>query len=292
MMKSKIKAEYDSKRENIYNLDHLQIDEKNRSALYTTIKEVKEEFGKLLVKRNELIKRLGNAFESVVSNPGIICRKIKNSLQEEIKDKIISARDIERHCPDKWKKKTKQQKNDKLSLSEQVIGNPQQQTVATQEGKLGVINETSSNTDDVNQLQDQNGISGSNGTQLTATNQCKSLSCNKPDVRTESSSINNAGTVQTLSHTWDTQIGSLEAQTSMQTADENPVIEFKFTIPKEEYGMVKDAMDKSKASISLKFDGNKKFLGADPDVFDNSEQKMKIQNPVKRPRTSNLRSKE
>jgi hypothetical protein len=56
--------------------------------------------------------------------------------------------------------------------------------------------------------------------------------------------------------------------------------------------MVKDAMDKSKASISLKFDGNKKFLGADPDVLDNSEQKMKIQNPVKRPRISNLRSKE
>jgi hypothetical protein len=92
-----------------------------------------------------------------------------------------------------------------------------------------------------------------------------------------------------LSHPSEKQIGCLEGQTLLQTA-ENPVIEF--TIPREKYGIVKDAMDKSKASIFVKFDGNKKFLGADPDVLDNSEQKMKIQNPVKRPRISNLRSKE
>lgn len=41
--------------------------------------------------------------------------------------------------------------------------------------------------------------------------------------------------------------------------------------------MVRDAMDRSKASIFVKFDENRNFLRADPDVFDNSEQKMKIQ---------------
>ena len=48
-------------------------DEKNGSVLDTTIKEVKQEFRshhqQLLVKRKELITRLGKAFEAVVSNP-------------------------------------------------------------------------------------------------------------------------------------------------------------------------------------------------------------------------------
>ncbi|MGC2570398.1 MAG: hypothetical protein WA364_02720 [Candidatus Nitrosopolaris sp.] len=34
----------------------------------------------------------------------------------------------------------------------------------------------------------------------------------------------------------------------------------------DKYEMVRDAMDNSKASIFVKFDGNKNFLGANPDV--------------------------
>src|SRR5215469_18708233 len=80
-------------------------DENNRSVLNTTIKEVKKGFKKLITKRKELIIRLGNAFESVyASNPESVCKKIKNCLREEIAGGIISARDIERYCPDKWKK--------------------------------------------------------------------------------------------------------------------------------------------------------------------------------------------
>jgi hypothetical protein len=73
-----------------------------------------------------------------------------------------------------------------------------------------------------------------------------------------------------VSHPSDKQIDGLEAQTikrtSMQTADEIPV-EF-ISIPREKYGTVRDAMNKSKASIFVKFDRNKNFLGADPDVHD------------------------
>src|SRR5437660_1446960 len=69
-------------------------DEKNRSVLDTAIKEVKKEFRKLLIKRKELITRLGNAFERVyASNPESVCEEIKNCLREEIADRIISARD-------------------------------------------------------------------------------------------------------------------------------------------------------------------------------------------------------
>jgi hypothetical protein len=48
--------------------------------------------------------------------------------------------------------------------------------------------------------------------------------------------------------------------TLLQTADE-------FAIPREKYGIITDVMDKSKASILVKFDGNNRFLSADPDVY-------------------------
>ncbi len=97
---------------NIMALKPSLTDDKNTSDLDTTVKEVKKELRKLLIKRKELITELGNAFERVVSNPESVCEEIKNSLRDEIRDKIISAMDIERYCPDKWKKKTKP-KNDK-----------------------------------------------------------------------------------------------------------------------------------------------------------------------------------
>ena len=96
------------------------IDHENTSDVDTIIDEVKQE-----IRNQELITRLGDAFESVVSNPESVCEEIKNCLREEIAGKIISARDIERYCPDKWKKKTKP-KNDKLSFSKQVEEKSQQ----------------------------------------------------------------------------------------------------------------------------------------------------------------------
>jgi hypothetical protein len=105
-----------------------------KSHLDTILEEVKKEFRNLVIKRRELITRLGSAFESVVSNPESVCEEIKNSLQEEIADRIISARDIERYCPDKWKKKTKP-KNDKLSFSKPIEQKPQQQIAAANQGE-------------------------------------------------------------------------------------------------------------------------------------------------------------
>lgn len=118
-----------------------------KSDLDTIIEQVKQEFKNLLIKRRELITRLGNAFESVVSNSESVCEEIKNSLQEEIADKIISARDIERYCPDKWKKKTKP-KNDKLSFSKPVEEKPLQKIAVTQGNKsVGVTCRSTINTD-------------------------------------------------------------------------------------------------------------------------------------------------
>jgi hypothetical protein len=336
---------------NTYKVAQLSLtDEKNRSVLDTKIKEVKQEFRSLLVKRKDLITRLGKAFEAAILNPKDVCEEIKNCLHQEIVDKIISARDIERYCPDRWKQKTKPQ-NDNLSFSKQSEQKPQLQIAAMQGGKSVITNETSSITkasEDVNQIHDQSkqdGISVDNNyeAQTTVTNpiiEGELVSYNEPkdntvsvgdsassdvvqklqphqeysqhdqkeikqlqrqlyELRQEhvdnvsqiaklSAEVRHFKELQTLqkdnasndvvqklvSQSSDKQIDGLEAQTlkqtSMQTANEIPVIAV--TILKEKYGIVIHAMDNSKASISVKFDRNKNFLGADPDtVFNNSE---------------------
>jgi hypothetical protein len=88
----------------------------NGSSLDEIIQQVKQEFKSILVKRRELVLKLGNAFEKVVANPESICEEIKNVLQDEIAEKVISARNIEMYCPSKWKKKTKP-KNERISFS-------------------------------------------------------------------------------------------------------------------------------------------------------------------------------
>jgi hypothetical protein len=88
----------------------------NGSSLDEVIQQVKQEFKSFLIKRRELILKLGNAFEKLVPKPESICEEIKIVLREEITEHIISSRDIERYSPEKWKKKTKPQKNDKLSF--------------------------------------------------------------------------------------------------------------------------------------------------------------------------------
>jgi hypothetical protein len=223
--------------------------------LDTIINEVRQEFRKQLVKRKELIARLGNAFESVGSNPESICKKIKNSLHQEIADEVITSRDIERYCLDKWKKKTKP-KNDNLSFSKQE--NPQQQIVEAQEGKSPTTNQTANDTSDsINQqqlnLSKQNeiDINDNSEAQLTSTTNHSKLHELKDSV--EAPHKDDFTTGKILSHSSDKQ------ECSQRVA-----------IPKEKYAMVQDAMKKSKASIFVKFDGNNNFLGADPDVFDNS----------------------
>ena len=251
---------------NTSNIKALKPDEKNISNLKTAIKEVKQEFRnhhqQLLFKREELITRLGNAFEGVESNQENICKKIKNSLREEIADGIVSARDIERYCPDKWKKKTKPKKNDNLSFSEQQE-KPQQPIVVIQEGKSLTINETANDTsNDINHqqldLSKQNRILNNDNSEVQLTSAANHSKLHELKVSVEASHEDDFTTGKILSHPSDKQ------ECSQRVA-----------IPKEKYAMVRDAMKKSKASIFVKFDRNNNFLGADPDVhnktvFDNS----------------------
>jgi uncharacterized protein YpuA (DUF1002 family) len=66
-----------------------------KSELNSIIEEVRTELRTILLKRQQLIEKLGSAFEKVIANRESICEEIKNCLKEEISADIISARTIE-----------------------------------------------------------------------------------------------------------------------------------------------------------------------------------------------------
>lgn len=124
------------------------IDIKNRTGVDAIIEEVKRELRSVFVKTDEQIKRLGNALKKVVKREESICEEIKNALKEEIAEGVISTRTIELHCPTEWKRKTKpkQWENEKISFSKQLKEKPQQQIVATNQGKSVIYGEPAPST--------------------------------------------------------------------------------------------------------------------------------------------------
>jgi hypothetical protein len=97
--------------------NHSEIKDDNLD-INTVIDDVRQEFKNILVKREELVKILGEAFEKIHQKEDV-CAEIKKELREEIAQGLISRRDIERYCPDEWKQKTKPKKgeNEKMSFS-------------------------------------------------------------------------------------------------------------------------------------------------------------------------------
>jgi hypothetical protein len=221
------------------------------SDLDTIIEQVKQEFRNLLIKRRELITRLGNAFESAVSNPESVCEEIKNSLQEEITDKIISARDIERYCPDKWKKKTKP-KNDKLSFSEPIRRKSQAEIALTTDGKSASYDEPI--TTKTSTIDDSSYVGVAK--KLPPDRLDQQIHSGKECPACEELYAENQELKEAIRRT-----------TALQTADQIAETAFVFLIPKENYKMVRDAMDKSKDSICVTCDESRTLVRAQPDVY-------------------------
>lgn len=88
------------------------------SRIEETIRISKEKLRKLFSSTDSIIKELGAAFESEIADPSMICTRIKQALKEEIDEELITERQIERCCLDKWKKRTKPKgrRNDKMSF--------------------------------------------------------------------------------------------------------------------------------------------------------------------------------
>jgi hypothetical protein len=263
--------------------------------LDSVIKKVKLEFREWkLVKRRSLVIKLGQAYENVVSDSKDVCEEVKNTLRDEIADRLISARDIERYCPDKWKKNTKpkagaKNENDNLSFSKK----PQITVAKTEDGKSIIVNEITSNTkasDDINQhqLHDPSvrnviAANDNNEAQSAMTNQRKSdeLKANADKSTVDSSaalSIQKLPSYLSYKQIEQECTSCLELQDqviqlkeafqriSIPTADQIQAFGFEFIIPTEKYEMVKDAMDKSESAILIKCDWSKRFVRAVPDV--------------------------
>lgn len=138
--------------------DHNNNDNSNHELeieLEIVIRDIKLEFRKLISKRKQLILKLGNAFEKLVSDRESICEEIKNTLKEEIAEGIISARLIECYCPTEWKRKTKpntekkaKPENEKTSFSHTVgqTGQHEEQILVTNQGGSTAYKEPLTNT--------------------------------------------------------------------------------------------------------------------------------------------------
>src|SRR5437867_1322958 len=91
-----------------------------KSKLELVIEEAKKEFKVIGSKSKDIVLKIGKELEKTQGRPEDICEEIKNILNEEIAQGLISRRNIERYCPDNWKKKRRPKKqgvNDNLSLS-------------------------------------------------------------------------------------------------------------------------------------------------------------------------------
>lgn len=99
----------------------LQPQSQLQENLDTEIRLIREEFRTYFTRCDELIRRLGNAIEKAgIIKQVDICHEIKSILAEEIADKKITTRTIDRCCPDEWKHSTKPKgKKDILSFSNQ-----------------------------------------------------------------------------------------------------------------------------------------------------------------------------
>ena len=236
--------------------------------------QVKQEFREWkLVKRRDLVTKLGNAFERVCpSNTETVCEEIKNTLRDEIAERLISTRDIERYCPDKWKKRTSP-KSDKLSLSKQksqLIG-------VSIEGNQISQSDIDSKAPDTEKRQKDRSPSAGEASPAAAVDQ---PSYNQLKTNTKSSTVDDF-VPSGPSHKQNRQECSscLELQDeviqlrevlrrrSIPTADEIPATGLGFRIPKEKYEIVRDAMDKSKSAIFVECDESKEFVRAEPDMY-------------------------
>jgi hypothetical protein len=132
-----------------YNGSDNEITKLDRTEVDAVIEEVKRELRNIFVKTDEQIKKLGNSLKKVVKRDEGICEEIKNALKEEIAEGVISTRTIELHCPPEWKHKTKpkQGENEKISFSKQLKESPQQQIVATNQGKSVIYEESAPSTE-------------------------------------------------------------------------------------------------------------------------------------------------
>jgi hypothetical protein len=187
-----------------------------------------------------------------------ICRKIKEILQDKIKDGKITEKWIEGCLPQEYKRKYA--KSEVTSLSKQAKRNTETeqlenrgQILVDTQGRKSVLTNIDSRNDEGHKSNFHAGDSIERGLNKEVSNQ---NTTSEDDgeykaLRSENYELKQA----------------VKRLTSIRTADQISATEIEFIIPKVKYEEVKSAMESSRDSVYLTFDKNGILQRADSDTF-------------------------
>jgi hypothetical protein len=204
---------------------------------------------------SELARQLDEAKQCKQSQ---ICRKIKDLLEDKIKEGKISEKWIEECLPQEYKRKYT--KSEVSSLSKQ---GKEDRTTTGQEMENGLIAIEPSIKTDATWTSNYGGI----GRTASATNHQLQEESNKKSVKNQITEPQSDHSYEALYSENYRLKEALAKATQFTKADQISTNEIEFTIPKEKYEHVKAAMDNSANSVCVTFDKSGVLKRAEPDLF-------------------------
>ena len=218
-----------------------------------------------LTKAKELILETARQLdEEHVEEQAKICKKIKEILKDKIQEGKISEGWIEECLPREYKRKytrTESQQNHLSGVQQPELAVSTDGNQISQSDKPSDIDSKTPDTEVISSLferQEDHSPSASDGASTV-----------EDFVPSGPSDIQTRQECSSCLELQDEVIQMRETlrRRSIPTADQIPATGLGFTIPKEKYEIVRDAMDRSKGAIFVECDGSKKFVRVEPDMY-------------------------
>jgi hypothetical protein len=191
--------------------------------------------------------------------------KIKEILEDKIHAGKVTERWIRKCLPQEYKREYAKDKRELSSLLEK---KPRTESLSEQTITVGNNGQqTTSNEHHIQERKEPADTCAESSNQQSNPANLRKSDWN-PDRKTGTESLSPEQECTSCLELQDevTQLRDALQRISIPTADQIQASGFEFIIPKKEYEMVKDAMDKSKSAIFVKCDGSKKFVRALADV--------------------------
>jgi hypothetical protein len=235
----------------------------NIKSIIATLRVVVDQIDSDFKQARELILEISRQLdERKLCERNQISRIIKKVLKDKIQDGKVTEKWIEECLPPEYKRQYT--KSELSSLSKQ---RPKRQLIGiSTEGKQV------SPSEGVNlhhEQSKQNGITVDKSSSHNESSTIGDFPLSGPSYKQTGQECSSCLELQNIVlELQDKVIQLSEAlkRTSIPIADQIPVSGIEIPIPKENYEMVKDAMDKSNSAIFVKCDESKKFVRAVPDV--------------------------
>ncbi len=223
-----------------------------------------------LTKAKELILETARQLdEEHVEKQAMICKKIKEILKDKIREGKISEGWIEECLPREYKRnytRTESQQNHLSGVQQPELLVSTQDNQISQSDKPSDIDSKAPDTEAISSLferqEDQSPSAGEASPAAVADVNSYTHLMSHPSDKYIGQECTSCLELQDEV----TELREALQRISIPTADQIQAPGFEFIIPKEEYELVKDAMDKSKSSIFVKCDESKKFACAVADV--------------------------